>query len=368
MPSVNLALAGVGNCASALIQGISYYGDAEEGRDAVPGLMHVEMGGYHVSDIQPVAAFDVDERKVGAALEDAIFAPPNCTTVFQDAIPETGVTVQMGPINDGVADHLSDHPTDRRVVPADRPAIDVVEVLERGDVDVLVNFLPVGSHTATEHYATAAIEAGCAFVNCIPVFIASDETWGRRFTEAGIPVVGDDIKSQVGATIVHRALMKLFADRGAAIDHSYQLNTGGNTDFLNMLERDRLSSKRISKTNAIQSQLPTPLPDEDIHVGPSDYVAWQADNKVCFTRIEGRHFGDVQFDIEVRLSVEDSPNSAGVVIDAIRGAKIAMDRGRAGPISSLSAAFMKHPPAQCDDVVARERVERFIRGDDEPEA
>ncbi len=364
MSTVNLAIAGVGNCASALVQGLHYYADADASTGPIPGLMHPEMGEYSVADIRPVAAFDIDERKVGSDLADAIFAPPNCAAELVESVPDTGVTVQMGPVHDGVAEHLVTHAEDRRFAVDDEPPADVVDVLESSETDVLVNFLPVGSQQATESYASAAIEAGCAFVNCMPVFIASDDTWAERFVEAGLPVVGDDIKSQIGATIVHRALTRIFADRGVAVDHTYQLNTGGNTDFLNMLEQDRLASKKISKTEAIQSQLPERLPDEDIHIGPSDYVPWQKDNKVCFLRIEGRNFGDAPVELELRLSVEDSPNSAGVAIDAIRGAKIALDRGHRGPVQSLSAYFMKHPPEQLTDPVARDRVEQFISGDD----
>ena len=366
MQPVKLAIAGVGNCASSLVQGIHYYRDVDDGDRTVPGLMHTTMNGYRVADIEPVAAFDVDERKVGTDLAEAIFAPPNCTTVFEENVPETGVIVEKGPVLDGVAEHMQEYPSHRRFVVSDEPSVDVVDVLEESNADVLVNYLPVGSQEATEHYAQAAIEAGCAFVNCIPVFIASNDAWAARFEDARLPVVGDDIKSQVGATIVHRALAKLFSDRGVEIDHTYQLNTGGNTDFLNMLERSRLSSKKVSKTESVQSQLPTALEDDDIHIGPSDYVPWQNDNKVCFTRIEGRKFGDAPIEIELRLSVEDSPNSAGVAIDAIRGAKIALDRGVGGPVPSISAYLMKHPPIQFSDDVAREKVEAFItgRGDD----
>lgn len=363
MSSINLAIVGVGNCASSLLQGIHYYRDVSGDEQSVPGLMHPTMGGYRVSDIEPVAAFDVDDRKVGKDLADAIFAPPNCAMVFHEDVPETGVIVRKGPVLDGAADHLEDYPPHRRLVVSDESTVDVVAVLEETNADVLVNYLPVGSQEATEYYAQAAIEAGCAFVNCIPVFVASEETWAARFEDAGCPVVGDDVKSQIGATIVHRTLAKLFADRGVEIDHMYQLNTGGNTDFLNMLERSRLTSKKISKTESVQSQLPTPLDDDDIHVGPSDYVPWQNDNKVCFVRIEGRKFGDTPVELELRLSVEDSPNSAGVAIDAIRGAKIAMDRDVGGPIPSLSAYLMKHPPIQYPDEIAREKVETFIDAD-----
>lgn len=360
MSTVNLAIAGIGNCASSLVQGLHYYAEADATDTPIPGLMHPTMGPYHVSDIDVVAAFDIDERKVGRPVSEAIFAEPNCTTVFQEHIPETSVSVQMGPVLDGVADHLEAYSPERRIVVADEEPVDLVATLEAAEADVLANFLPVGSQAATERYAAAALEAGCGFVNCIPVFIASEEDWADRFHTAGLPVVGDDIKAQLGATITHRGLSKMFADRGVAIDHTYQLNTGGNTDFLNMLERDRLDSKKRSKTEAVQSQLPERLAPEDIHVGPSDYVPWLHDNKVGFIRLEGRNFGDVPLDIELRLSVEDSPNSAGVAIDAIRGAKIAIDRGIAGPVEPISAYFMKHPPVEYPDPVAAERVEAFI--------
>ncbi|MBI4017613.1 MAG: inositol-3-phosphate synthase, partial [Candidatus Aenigmarchaeota archaeon] len=354
-----------GNCCSSLVQSLYYYAHVKANDEAVPGLMHNTMGGYRVADVTPVAAFDIDKRKIGRDLGEAIFAKPNCTKTFCKNVPRIGVTVQKGPVFDGVATHMKDYPEDRRFVISDAPPVDVVRVLKETKADVLINYMPVGSQEATEYYANAALEAGVAFVNCMPVFIASRPEWAQRFTDAGVPIVGDDIKSQVGATIVHRTLVKLFSDRGVKIDRTYQLNTGGNTDFLNMLERSRLKSKKISKTESVQSQLPAPLPAENIHIGPSDYVPWQNDNKVCFIRIEGRKFGDVPIELELRLSVEDSPNSAGVAIDAIRGAKIAKDRGVGGPLISLSAYLKKHPPVQYPDDVARRMVEEFIKGERE---
>jgi len=360
MGRINLAIAGVGNCASALLQGIEYYSRVE---DEPIGLMHLDVGSYRPWDIRVVAAFDIDARKVGKDVSEAIFAPPNCTKVFCEEVPYMGVEVQMGPVMDGVADHMKEYPEDRTFVVAKEDAVDVVDVLKSSGADVLVNYLPVGSEKATRYYAEAAIEAGVAFVNCIPVFIASDPDWGSRFAEANLPVVGDDIKSQVGATIVHRALAHLFTARGARLDRTYQLNMGGNTDFLNMLERSRLASKKISKTEAVQSQLPVALEPENIHIGPSDYVPWLNDNKICFLRMEGRIFGNVPMDIELRLSVEDSPNSAGCAIDAIRVAKVALDREIGGPLEAISAYVMKHPPTQYPDHIARMMVEEFLQGE-----
>jgi myo-inositol-1-phosphate synthase len=359
MGRINLAIAGVGNCASALVQGIEYYSESKE---EPVGLMHGEIGGYRPRDIRVVAAFDVDARKVEKDVSEAIFAPPNCTKVFQPTVPRMGVEVQMGPVLDGVADHMKTRPESQSFVVANADPVDVAQVLISCGADVLVNYLPVGSEIATRHYAEAALEAGCALVNCIPVFIASDPEWASRFRRGNLPVVGDDIKSQVGATIVHRALARLFVERGAQIDRTYQLNTGGNTDFLNMLERDRLKSKKISKTEAVQSELPIPLAPENIHIGPSDYVPWQKDNKVCFLRMEGRIFGNVPIDLELRLSVEDSPNSGGSAIDAIRVAKVALDRKIGGPLEAISAYLMKHPPVQYPDHVARQLVEDFLLG------
>ncbi|MFQ6013556.1 MAG: inositol-3-phosphate synthase [Thermoplasmata archaeon] len=359
MGRINLAIAGIGNCASALIQGIEYYSRTKE---EPVGLMHGEIGGYRPWDIRVVAAFDVDARKVEEDVSEAIFAPPNCTQVFQPTIPWMGVEVQMGPVLDGVADHMKTRPASQSFVVADAEPVDVAQVLDGSGADVLVNYLPVGSEAATRHYAEAALEAGCALVNCIPVFIASNPEWASRFRRRNLAVVGDDIKSQVGATIVHRALARLFVERGAEIDRTYQLNTGGNTDFLNMLERSRLKSKKISKTEAIQSELPVRLAPDNIHIGPSDYVPWQKDNKVCFLRMEGRIFGNVPIDLELRLSVEDSPNSGGSAIDAIRVAKVALDRKVGGPLEAISAYVMKHPPVQYPDYVARQLVEEFLVG------
>ncbi len=362
---VKLAIVGVGNCASSLIQGLFYYKDVDSNDELVPGLMHNVLGGYRISDIRPVAAFDVDKRKVGKDLSEAIFARPNCTKVFCKDVPKLGVEVMRGPTLDGVANHMKDYPEDRTFAVSDEKPVDVAKVLKETKADVLVNYVPVGSEEAARYYAECALKAGCALINCMPVFIASDSEWARKFEKARIPIIGDDIKSQVGATITHRVLTKLFSDRGVKIDRTYQLNTGGNTDFLNMLERSRLKSKKISKTESVQSQLPVRLKDENIHIGPSDYVPWQKDNKVCFIRIEGRKFGDVPIELELRLSVEDSPNSAGIVIDAIRCAKLAKDRGVGGPLISPSAYFMKHPPQQFPDSVAKHMVEEFIKGERE---
>jgi myo-inositol-1-phosphate synthase len=362
MKSINIAIIGIGNCASSLVQGLAHY---REGSNDHIGLMHWDMGGYKPSDIRIVAAWDVDARKVGRDISEAIFAPPNCTTVFCDHVPESGAKVRMGRVLDGVADHMRDFPDDRTFVVADAPQPgkqEVVETLRQSRADVLMNYLPVGSQEATEFYAECALEARVAFVNCMPVFIGSDEAWAKRFEDAGVPIIGDDIKAQLGATIVHRVLTDLFKKRGVKLDRTYQLNTGGNTDFLNMLERKRLASKKISKTEAVQSVAQHRLDPENIHVGPSDYVAWQNDNKVCFLRMEGQLFGGVPMNLELRLSVEDSPNSAGVAIDLIRCARLAKDRGLAGPIHPAAAYFCKHPPVQVSDDEAFEQLERFIRG------
>jgi len=361
--SINVAIIGLGNCASSLIQGIYYYG-AEKDTDA-SGLMHEELGGYKPSDINIVAAYDIDERKVGKDVADALFEAPNCTTVFHQDIPNQGVTVKMGNILDGYSDHMAGYPDGRRFMPGEGGQAskeDVVAEMKATGVDVMMNYLPVGSQKATEFYAECALEAGVAFVNNIPVFIASNPEWAARFEKAGIPIIGDDIKAQLGATIVHRVLTDLFAKRGVAMDRTYQLNTGGNTDFLNMKNQNRLESKKESKTEAVQSVAASRIDDENIHVGPSDYVAWQNDNKVCFLRMEGRLFGDVPMNLELRLSVEDSPNSAGVAIDTIRCAKVALDRGQAGVIEGPSAYFCKHPPVQHTDDVARLMTEAFIEG------
>ncbi len=362
---IRLAIAGVGNCASSLIQGLTFYKDVTDNNETVPGLMHNVLGGYALNHVKPVAAFDIDIRKVGIDLSEAIFAKPNCTTVFQKDVPETGVKVRMAPVLDGVASHMQNYHEDRAFRPAKEIPVDVAKVLEETQADVLLSYMPVGSEEAARFYAKACLEAGVAMVNCMPAFIASEPEWEKKFREKGVPIVGDDFKSQVGATITHRVLAKLFSDRGVKIDRTYQLNTGGNTDFLNMLERSRLSSKKISKTEAVQSQLPTPLHPDNIHIGPSDYVPWQNDNKLCFLRIEGRKFGNVPIELEARLSVEDSPNSAGVAIDGVRCAKLALDRGISGELTSISSYTMKHPMHQYPDSVARQMVEEFIRGERE---
>jgi len=361
LKKIRLAIAGLGNCASSLIQGIEYYKHADE-KECI-GLMHYDICGYRAGDIDVVAAFDIDARKVGKDAGQAIFAPPNCTKVFYPDVPRKDVEVKMGPVLDGVAPHMLNYAEDKRFVVADLPPCDVLQELQDSRADVLVNYMPVGSEKATAFYAQAALDAGAGFVNCMPVFIASNPEWAEKYRRAGVPIVGDDIKSQIGATIVHRALTQLFKDRACAMDRTYQLNIGGNTDFLNMLNRERLKSKKISKTEAVQSILDVPLDANDIHIGPSDYVPWQKDNKVCFLRMEGRIFGDVPINLELRLSVEDSPNSAGSSIDAIRICKVAKDRKLGGPVLSISAYTMKHPPVQYPDEVAKEMVERFILGE-----
>ena len=361
MKKIRLAIAGMGNCASSLIQGIEYYKHTDE-KECI-GLMHYDICGYRAGDIDVVAAFDIDERKVGRDVSQAIFAKPNCTKVFYPDVPKKGVEVKMGPILDGIAPHMLNYPEDKRFVAADAEPCNVVQELEDSGADVLVNYMPVGSEQATRFYAQSALDAGVGFVNCMPVFIASNPEWAQKFLEAGVPIVGDDIKSQIGATIVHRALTQLFKDRACVMDRTYQLNIGGNTDFLNMLNRERLKSKKISKTEAVQSILDTPLSDDDIHIGPSDYVPWQKDNKVCFLRMEGRIFGDIPINLELRLSVEDSPNSGGSSIDAIRICKLAKDRKIGGPLLAISAYTMKHPPVQYPDDVAKELVEQFILGE-----
>lgn len=360
---IKVALVGVGNCASSLVQGLSHY---RSGANDVSGLMHFDLGGYRPGDIRMVAAWDVDRRKVGLDIAQAIFAKPNCTTQFCEDVEETGAVVRMGRILDGVAEHMHAYPSDRTFCPAEEvqpDKEDVVSVLRETGADVLMNYLPVGSQEATEFYAECALEAGVSFVNNIPVFIASDPVWAERFRERGVPIIGDDIKAQLGATIVHRVLTDLFRKRGVKLERTYQLNTGGNTDFLNMLERKRLAAKKISKTEAVQSVAASRLEDENIHIGPSDYVAWQNDNKVCFLRMEGELFGGVPMNLELRLSVEDSPNSAGVAIDMIRCAKLARDRGLAGPIDSAASYFCKHPPRQVTDDEAWGALESFISAD-----
>ncbi|HET7166949.1 MAG TPA: inositol-3-phosphate synthase [Pseudolabrys sp.] len=357
---IKVAIAGVGNCASALVQGVEYYRNRQG--IAVDGIMRQSIGGYSCSDVEFVAAFDIDRRKVGHSLEEAIFAKPNCTRIFQSALPVSNVIVQAGPVLDGVAAHMADYPDDAAFRSADLEPTDIAAALRASGAEVLVCYLPVGSEQAVRHYAQACLDARVALINCVPVFLASDHSWAQKFRDAGVPIVGDDIKSQVGATIVHRALARLFADRGVGLDRTYQLNTGGNTDFLNMLERNRLTSKKISKTESVQSQLDERLDVRDIHIGPSDYVPWQQDNKVCFIRMEGRGFGDAPIELEMRLSVQDSPNSAGVVIDAIRCAKLALERGEAGPLEAPSAYYMKSPPRQLRDSVALEACNAFIDG------
>jgi myo-inositol-1-phosphate synthase len=348
---------GVGNCASSLVQGVHYYRNAKPGQ-RIPGLMHVDLGGYHIRDIEFVAAFDVDKNKVGKDLADAIYSPPNNTFRFAD-VPRTGVKVHRGMTHDGIGKYLS-----QVIEKAPGPTDDIVGILKDTKTDVVISYLPVGSEEATKWYVEQILDAGCAFINCIPVFIGREPYWQRRFAERGVPIIGDDIKSQVGATITHRVLANLFNDRGVRLDRTYQLNFGGNTDFLNMLERERLESKKISKTNAVTSMLPYQLSADDVHVGPSDHVPWLLDRKWCYIRMEGTTFGDVPLNMEVKLEVWDSPNSAGVVIDAIRCAKLGLDRGLAGTLVPPAAYFMKSPPQQIPDDVARERVEAFIAGKD----
>ncbi len=350
---IKVALAGVGNCASALVQGVEYYKDIEND-DEIPGVMHAYFGNYHIRDIKFVAAFEVNKHKIGIDLSKAIWAKPNGCYKFSE-VPHQGVEVQPGPIYDGVAPHM----LDAFYVGEDHKAVDVAEHLKRVDADILVNYLPVGSKIATQVYAEAAIKAGCAFVNCIPEFIASDESWGRRFKEAGLPVAGDDIKSQVGATIVHRALAELFHERGVKIDSTYQLNIGGNTDFENMTVENRLATKRISKTEAVKSLLPYDVPTK---IGPSDFVPFLGDQKICYISIKGHAFGRCPMDLDLKLQVQDSPNSAGVVIDVIRAVKLALDRGLSGPLTSISAYSFKHPPETMSDHVARDLVEEYIAG------
>lgn len=352
---VRVAIIGVGNCASSFVQGVHYYQDAPVDAQ-VPGLMHVNLGGYHIGDIEIVAAFDIDKNKVGKDVAEAIFTQPNNTYKFTD-VPTTGVKVHRGMTHDGLGKYLS-----QVIEKAPGPTDDVVGILKATKTDVVVSYLPVGSEEATKWYVEQILAAGCAFVNCIPVFIAREKYWQRRFEERGLPVIGDDIKSQVGATITHRVLTRLFEDRGVRLDRTYQLNFGGNTDFLNMLERERLESKKISKTNAVTSMLGHELPEPNVHVGPSDYVPWLTDRKWCYIRMEGTTFGDVPLNLELKLEVWDSPNSAGVVIDAVRCAKLALDRGMKGAIIAPSSYFMKSPPKQFPDNKAREMVEEFVQG------
>ncbi|RZU20513.1 myo-inositol-1-phosphate synthase [Kribbella rubisoli] len=356
MTSIRVAIVGVGNCASSLVQGVHYYRDAKPD-ERVPGLMHVQFGDYHVRDVEFVAAFDVDGKKVGLDLADAIGASENNTIKIAD-VPPTGVTVQRGHTLDGLGKYYRETITE-----SDADPVDVVATLREAAVDVLVCYLPVGSEQAAKFYAQCAIDAGVAFVNALPVFIAGTKEWADKFTAAGVPIVGDDIKSQIGATITHRVLTKLFEDRGVTVDRTYQLNVGGNMDFKNMLERERLESKKISKTQSVTSQLREEIEPRNVHIGPSDYVAWLDDRKWAFIRLEGRNFGDVPLSLEYKLEVWDSPNSAGIIIDAIRAVKIAKDRGIGGPILSASSYFMKSPPEQYADDVCRDLVEKFIRGE-----
>jgi len=353
LSNINVAIIGVGNCASSLVQGVYYYKKAKEA-EFVPGLMHVTLGGYHISDINFVAAFDIDKNKVGKDLAQAIFTPPNNTFKFTE-IPTTGIKIQRGMTHDGLGKYLS-----QVIEKAPGQTADIVKVLKETQTHVVLNYLPVGSEEATKWYVEQVLEAGCGFINCIPVFIAREKYWQERFTKKGLPVIGDDIKSQVGATIVHRILTRLFRDRGVKLERTYQLNFGGNTDFLNMLERERLESKKISKTNAVTSQLDYKLDPDDIHVGPSDYVPWLKDRKFCYIQMEGRTFGDVPLKLEAKLEVWDSPNSAGVVIDAIRCCKLALDQGLKGALLAPSAYFMKSPPIQYTDDEAHRMVEEFI--------
>lgn len=363
MHKIRVAVAGVGNCASALIQGLHFYKD--RGEHEVAGLMHSMIGGWRCTDLEVVAAFDIDRRKVGRPVEEAIFAKPNCATKFQKVLPVSETMVQMGPVLDGLAHHMEGYPDDKAFRLADAEAVDVAQALKDAEAEVLICYLPVGSEQAVRHYAQACLDAGVSMVNCVPVFIASNPEWAAKFRARGLPLVGDDIKSQVGATIVHRALTRLFGDRGARLGRTYQLNTGGNTDFLNMLAHERLESKRVSKTESVQSQLDERLEGHNIHIGPSDYVSWQNDNKVCFIRMEGHGFGELPIELELRLSVQDSPNSAGVVIDAARCAKVALGRGIGGPLEAVSAYYMKSPPRQMRDSVARDMCEAFIHGSSE---
>ncbi len=366
MDKIRVAIAGVGNCASSLVQGVHYYNDApDESAAKGIGLLHPEVEGYRPGDIEVVAAIDIDARKVGRPLHEAVFAAPNNTKVFYNKFRYDKVRVAMGNVLDGVAEHMKNYPEHQRFVVAERPsatAAQIEKLLRDSGAEILMNYCPVGSQRASEFYAECCLKTGASLINCIPVFLVSDPGWGQRFREAGIPCVGDDVKAQIGATIVHRVLARLFQQRGAKIDATYQLNTGGNTDFLNMLNRARLGSKRISKTEAVQSQLDVPLPPDQVHIGPSDFVPWQKDNKICFCRIEGRGFGGVPLNIEVRLSVEDSPNSAGETIDAIRCCRLARERGLAGPLVEVSAFTMKHPPRQYADYEALQLLEDFIAG------
>lgn len=361
MDKIKIAIVGIGNCASSLIQGISFY-QTKNSSDAI-GLMHWEIGGYLPSDIEVVAAFDIDARKVGKDVADAIFAPPNCTAIFCSTVPPTGTLVSMGTILDGVSEHMAEYANERTFIVAGHPeatATEIVSILKKTGAEMLLNYLPVGSELATKFYAQCALDAGIGFINNMPVFIASDPVWARKFEQKQLPLIGDDIKAQLGATITHRTLTDLFKKRGVKLERTYQINTGGNTDFLNMLNRKRLASKKISKTEAVQSVTASRLDSDNIHIGPSDYVPWQNDQKVCFIRMEGKLFGDIPMNLELRLSVEDSPNSAGVAIDSIRCCKLAKDAGIGGILTAPSAYFCKHPPRQFTDDEAYRLTEEFI--------
>ncbi|NVM34567.1 MAG: inositol-3-phosphate synthase [Candidatus Lokiarchaeota archaeon] len=366
MSKIKIAIAGLGNCACSLIQGIHYYNN-KKSRDAI-GLMHWDIGGYKPGDIEVVAVFDIDRRKVGKEMSKAIFQPPNCTKIFYKDIPNTGVITKMGKILDSFADHMQSYDEQHTFILSDQKELtqeEIIQELKKSKADMLINYLPVGSEQAAKFYAECALKAKVGFINCIPVFIASNPTWAQRFKNDNIPIIGDDIKSQIGATIVHRVLTNLFKKRGVKLKRTYQLNTGGNTDFLNMLDRRRLISKKRSKTEAVQSQTAVRLKNENIHIGPSDWVPWQKDNKVCFIRMEGNIFGDIPINLELRLSVEDSPNSAGVVIDAIRCLKIALERNQGGVLYNPSSYFMKRPPIQYSDDEAYQLTEEFIEGNSE---
>lgn len=361
LSKIKVAVVGAGNCAASLVQGIEYYRQNGKPKDNT-GIMNYNLGGYFPEDIEFVAAFDIDKRKVGFRFDQALNAKPNCVMVLHNHMPKSKVTVEMGHLLDGVSEHMSEYPADRTFVPATKKPANVEKILKDSGAEILLNYLPVGSEKATQYYAEACLKTGISLINCMPVFIVSDPIWAKRFQDKNIPCVGDDIKAQIGATITHRTLAKLFEDRGVKIDRTYQLNTGGNTDFLNMLNRKRLKSKKISKTAAVQSQLVVPLEEDNIHIGPSDYVPWQNDNKVCYLRIEGRGFAGFPVSLECRLSVEDSPNSAGVAIDAIRCCRLARDRKIGGPLTSIAAFTMKHPPKQIPDTDAKELVRKFIQG------
>lgn len=359
MSKINIAIAGVGNCASALLQGIEMYKVSPENSI---GLIDYNLGGYTPADVNVVAAFDVDKRKVGKSLKEAVFAKPNCTKVFYEKLPDYPVKVEMGPVLDGISEHMADYSEEKSFLVAAQKPCDVAKVLKESGAEILINYLPVGSEKAVRFYAQACLEANVGFINAMPVFIASDESWAKKFQDKNIPIIGDDVKSQVGATIVHRTLTKLFENRGAVIDRTYQLNFGGNTDFLNMLNHNRLATKKKSKTQSVQAELKQALPSDNIHIGPSDYVPWLNDNKICFIRIEGRGFGNVPLTLDVKLSVEDAPNSGGVMIDAIRCMKLALDRKIGGVLNSISAFTMKSPPIQYTDTEAKKMVEEFIGG------